>query len=160
MTMVKYRCEYGKSLLHESIDDLEVMIKLIYVAITGDKDYYHIFKNECLADNSFELSALSFYKELLLKDCPMQKTDSENNDNETDEFEILALCSIANVPDRLLDTLNIFQLVKLINRYCEIKNATPKPKEMNKAERKAMYGITPDKEKQIEAYLLHQSEVK
>ena len=152
LTMVKYRVEYGVSILQESITDIEVLVKLVYVAIVGDKDYFHLFQNECLADNSFELSALTFYKSLLIKDCPSEKKKSQG-DSQIDEFELLALCAIANIPDNLLSILNIFQLVSVINNYCEVKNNTQKPKEMDMDETKKFYNITEEKERQIEEYL-------
>ncbi len=151
MTMLKYRAEHGISFLDEQSVDKETLAKLIYVAIQGEKTYFHIFINDCRADSLFEATALMFYKRLLQRET--QENNSQSSGEAVDEYKILALFSIANLPDSMLDTLNIFQIMSVVNHYCNIKNGNQQAKEMTSDERKSLYGITPEKEQEIECYL-------
>lgn len=152
MTLFKYRIEYGVSFF-DNIFEKDTLIKLMYISIVSEKPYFHIFKNQCEADTSFDISASHFYKELLIKDRPKQSNVNEGS-NKIDEFEIMALAIAAHIPEYLLNTLNIFQLTKIINKYCDLKSGKQKAHEMSSNERKALYNISPEKEEEIEQYIL------
>ncbi|WMJ23455.1 hypothetical protein RBG61_01955 [Paludicola sp. MB14-C6] len=151
MSLVNYRVEYGKSFFAEE-KSFEGLVKMIYVSIVGKKPYYHNFLNDCRADSLFEATALYFIKALMKHE--EQNKNKENTGEIMDEYKVLALCGIAHIQETLLYKLNFFQVLSVIGHYCDIKTGNQQSKEMTSTQRKALYGITPEKEKEIEEYMM------
>ena len=70
-----------------------------------------------------------------------------------DEYKILALYAAAGLPERLLDELTIFNIADIIGVYYDIRSGKQHVRKMSASERKALYGITPERERAVEEYL-------
>lgn len=153
MTLLRYRVKYGVSYLLDEAE--EKWIQLLYIAVSPECSYLRFCK-ELSADSQFVLSALYLQKELLRCDrevCAGEKAGHR----ELDELSILAMYAANGLPYELLGELTLFQVVDLIRISCQIKSGKNK-REMTEDERKGFYGITPEKEQAVEAYLREHGE--
>ena len=157
MTLIKYTSQTGKSFINSKSQTLGDLATLIYCGIKGEKPELQTFFEYCEADTLFSASAFAFQKELFKESKlrPIKKSgkQTDNIDN-INEFTILALWFTAKLPFELLDMLNLAQISALIDETLRVKNGkSEEARELTNDERKAMYNITPDKERQISEYL-------
>lgn len=151
MTLLRYRAEYGQSFLNENRLDQEKLIQLIYEGLSGERPHYHKFRAEALTDGKFMAAAISFYNRLTKSNEKHAAKDAEPQD--VDEYKILALYAAAGLPERLLDELTIFNIADIIGVYYDIRSGKQHVRKMSASERKALYGITPERERAVEEYL-------
>lgn len=159
-TLLRYRSEYGTSFLEEAQgSDMRCYARLLYQAIRGERPYFHIFEASCRADKTFLASAARFVRQLV-RGGQKGSDAGKGGEGSADEFDILALCAFAGIPERVLDILSIAQVADVIGRYAQIKAGKQAPHEMSAEERKGIYGISPEREAAIEEYLFaHPEEI-
>ena len=156
-TMVLYRADVGKSYFSEASAP-ERMIRLIYLSINEkERPYYHQFVTEATADAEFPASALHFMQECT-RGSNLKNIEYEESLPEIDEYQIVAMWTQIGLPPFLMEKLNIAQVAELLKVAIDFKNGDFGPRIMSAAERKKIYGITPDKEIQIEKYLREKME--
>lgn len=158
LTCLYYKLEAGCSVFDTNLVQFETLVKLIYVAIRGEKPYFYQFEKDCRSDSLFLKTAIDFVKKLLHNNYDGKNTEALSGER-TDEFSIIALCCICNIPESLFDILNIFDLMEVITRYIKIKNVNSGALEMTQEQVKTLYNIDDVKEKEIEQYVLSNKEV-
>ena len=97
----------------------------------------------------FETSAMQFYQRMARVDHPRGGDGS----GKIDEFETLAVFAETNLSTDILKLLTIAQVAEVVGKSIDIKCGKLKSHEMSAAERRTQYGITPEKEQEIQAYL-------
>lgn len=152
MSLVRYRSFTGVSFLKTNGNRADE-IRLLHESIVGDKPPQIDFFAACENSSDFDAVFTNFYHELFVKERPTIQNNDGAGDKELDEFEVLALAVSCAIPQNLLELLNIFQLVALVSKCCDLKSGNINNGEMSAEDRKQLYGITPEKEAEIEAYL-------
>lgn len=154
--LLRYRCEKGTSFLNDS-EDKDAQIALLYEAIPPyeKKPLFPDFAVDCNNTDDFEFCFGQYYRSLFAKErTPIEASSGESGSRQFDELEVLALCISCGIEKELLEHLSVFQLLKLISKCCSIKNGNAEPCELSSKESKQLYGITPEKDAEIEAFLI------
>ena len=157
MTLVRYIAMTGKSFIKASALESQTLgdlAELMYCGIDKNKrPSLEIFLRECEADVLFGTSAFAYQKAMFSPTQLRSYGQSENEENNVDEITILALWTIAGLSLELLELFNIAQVSAMISEVFKIKSGKQSKHEMSPIERKQMYGITKDREKQISRYI-------
>jgi hypothetical protein len=157
ISTLRYRLQYGRSAMQDFLDGADVYTKVVYTCITEEKPEYIEFSRDAEQDSQFELKALSVIRQLFRKDIRKRVSSADAADEaaeEFDEYVVLAMFADTGLPDFLWREAGILQIADVINAYYTLKDPERiKKRNMTNKQVKAAYNITPEKEKQIEAYL-------
>ena len=159
MTLLRYRTNFDESYLNGQFDNADALIRLVYAGIQGEKPEFYDFYDAARKEKGFMLAARCFRDRLLRPDGEKHKASSETTDKIAEyEYSVLSVWAIHGLYFPLLEEMTLAQAVRVMKVLTDIKNPKEKPKEMTREQRASFYGITPDREARLLAYLTEHPE--
>lgn len=156
ITALRYRAAFGMSFLMEDRTQnhvhLRSLIRLVFIAIQYERDYEE-FEKEALENEAFFREASTLQLELFKDDKAAKSSNNAESITDADEFHIVAKWAACGLPERLLYELSYSQVIGVINAYHDIQTVHKRPHAMSEKDYANIYGITPETENRVKAYL-------
>jgi hypothetical protein len=155
MTLLRHRALFDASYLAGQGTDVEALTRLVYAALPPEqRPEYEDFAQAAAADELFPLAAAKLRGALLRPDGPpVDRGASAPPPGGEYEYALLGLFAAQGLDVSLLAELTLSQAIHMIQVSLALRNPADRPQPMGEAERKKLYGITPDREMQVARYL-------
>lgn len=160
MTLLRYRVLFDCSYLTGQGVDEESLTRLVYAAIEPQqRPEFEDFARAAAADRLFPMAALKLRNQLMRPDGASADGSSACPPPEEEyEYALLSLFASQGFDRALLSEVTMAQAVSIIKVSLALRNPAARPRAMDAAQRKKLYGITPDKEARVAEALKERSD--
>jgi len=150
-TLFQYISIFGESFLENSFEvqtnekAILICLRLLYSGIEGRRPDYASFLK--LADANLTEAAIAFENDVMRENDLYKKSNNSKynseNQNGIAELNILAVCAICGIPEFVLNSFRIFDVLQIIKTVNMLKNPTindPMYTPMDEATMNSIYG--------------------